>query len=163
MKLIVNEIYSLEIPKKECNWNSLISKLDKNTTCLKIIDGYYETFKDFIESRHINTHRGIYNDDEKKTIEMDYGLDLYLISQNLNYDLGEEFKAKFPMFMIEYKIKELKKNRIKLIDQTENQINELLKAFLTSLNREFKKEQKRFTTMYNRNYDGFDCVIANLI
>jgi len=146
MKLIVNEVYCLNIPKKDCNWNSLVSKLDKNTECLKVIDTYYKTFENFIESRHVNTHRGVYNDEEKETIEMKYGLDLYLISKSLNHDLEDEFKMRFPMFMIEYKIKEFKKNRIKLFDQTEKHINQLLKVFLTSLHHEFNKRTK---TLYN--------------
>lgn len=148
MKLTINEVYCLEVPKKECNWNTLTSKLNKNTPCLKIIDVYYKVFNDFIESRHINTHRGIYNDDEKETIEMDYGLDLYQISYNLNYDLGEDFKNQFPKFMIEFKIKELRKNRVKLINETEKNINDLLKAFMTSLNDEFKRRTKTF---YNKD------------
>jgi len=48
MKLIVNEVYCLGIPKKECNWNTLTSKLNKKTTCLQIIDIYYKVFNDFI-------------------------------------------------------------------------------------------------------------------
>jgi hypothetical protein len=144
MKLIVNDVYCLEIPKRECNWKTLTSKLDKNTSCLKIIDMYYKVFNDFIESRHLNSHRGIYNDKKKEIIEMDYGLDLYQISYNLNYDLGEEFKNLFPKFIIDFKIKELKKNRIKLINETEKNINDLIKAFLTSLNDEFKRRTKTF-------------------
>lgn len=146
MKLIVNEVYCLEIPKKDCNWNALTSKLNKNTHCLKVIDIYYKVFNDFIESRHINTHRGIYKDDEKEKIEMDYGLDLYKISYNINYDLGEDFKNIFPKFMIEFKIKELRKDRIKLVTETEKNINDLLKAFLTSLDDELKQRTK---TGYN--------------
>jgi len=144
MKLIVNEVYCLKIPKKDCNWNTLTSKLNKNTPCLKIIDKYYKEFKDLIESRHINTHRGIYNDDEKETIEMDYGLELYQISYNLNYDLGEDFEKIYPKFMIEFKIKELRKNRIKLVSETEKKISNLLKEFLTSLDEELKRRTKTF-------------------
>ncbi|MCC4228182.1 hypothetical protein [Zunongwangia profunda] len=101
----------------------------------------------FIESRHINTHRGIYIDEEKETIEMDYGLNLYQISYNLNYNLGEDFKNQFPEFMIKFKIKELRKNRIKLVNETEKNINDLLKTFMTSLFEEFKEKTKTF---YNK-------------
>jgi len=144
MKLLVNEVYCLKIPKKDCNWKNITSKLSKKTACLQIISLYFKVFDSFIESRHINTHRGKYNDSEKNNIEMDYGLDLYQISYNLNYDLGEDFRKKFPKSMIDLKIKELKKNRIKLINETEKNINDLLKAFMTSLLDEFKKKTKTF-------------------
>jgi len=142
MKLLVNEVYCLKIEKRNCNWRNLTKKLNKETPCLLIIDSYLKTFKDYIDLRHINTHRGIYQDKGKEEIEMDYGLDLYLMSNSLGYELDEKFKNTFPKFLIDYKTKELKKQRIKFIAKTEEIINGKLKIFLTSLNEEFKDRAK---------------------
>ncbi len=142
MKLIVNEVYCLKIEKRNCNWRNLTKKLSKETPCLLIIDSYLKTFKNYIDLRHINTHRGIYQDKGKEEIEMDYGLDLYLMSDSLGYELDDKFKTTFPKFLIDYKTKELKRQRIKFIIKTEEIINGKLKIFLTSLNEEFKDRAK---------------------
>lgn len=137
MKLIVNEVYCLGIERKDCNWRKLNQKLPKETPCLIIIENYYETFKEYIDYRHLNTHSGIYIDDEKDSIEKDYGLYIYLIAKSLNQEVGDDFKRAFPKAIIDYKIKALKKERISFINEVENKINEQLKSFLTSLNDEF--------------------------
>ncbi|MDO6598472.1 Cthe_2314 family HEPN domain-containing protein [Oceanihabitans sp. 2_MG-2023] len=144
MKLMVNEVYCLGIQERNCNWKNLTRKLDKETDCLRVIDNYLDVFKDYIDLRHINTHRGIYKDGEKEEIEMDFGLDIYLMSQSLGYELDEKFQKAFPKFMIDYKIKELKKQRIEFINKTEKIINEKLKLFLSALSEEFNNRTKTF-------------------
>ena len=144
MKLMVNEVYCLGIQERNCNWKNLTKKLDKETDCLRVIDNYLDVFKDYIDLRHINTHRGIYQDGGKDEIEMDYGLDIYLISQSLGYKLNDKFQKSFPKIMIDYKIKELKKQRIAFINKTENIINDKLKLFLSSLSDEFNNRTKTF-------------------
>lgn len=141
MKLLVNEVYCLEIRRKDCNWKNLTQRLKKETPCLVEIENYYETFKEYIDYRHLNTHRGIYIDDEKDSIEKDYGLGIYLIAQSLNYELEDDFKKAFPKVLIDFKIKNLKKDRIKFVNEIHNKINENLKSFLTTLNEEFNSRK----------------------
>jgi hypothetical protein len=141
MKLLVNEVYCLEIRRKDCNWKRLTQKLPKETPCLIEIENYYETFKEYIDYRHLNTHRGIYIDDEKDSIEKDYGLGIYLIAKSLNYELDDDFKKAFPKVLIDYKIRTLKKERIQFVNEIQNKINKNLKSFLTTLNEEFNSRK----------------------
>ncbi|MFH4965832.1 Cthe_2314 family HEPN domain-containing protein [Gaetbulibacter sp. M235] len=141
MKLLVNEVYCLGIERKDCNWKRLNQKLPKETPCLAQIENYHETFKEYIDYRHLNTHRGIYIDDEKDSIENEYGLGIYLIAKSLNYELGDDFKKAFPKVLIDYKIKILKKERIKFLCEIQNKINKSLKSFLTTLNEEFDSKK----------------------
>jgi len=143
MKLLVNEVYELKIDSKDCSWNSLTARLDKKNPTLKIIDKYYKTFKNIIDSRNANTHRGIFNDKEKDKIELDYGLSIYEMHERLGIENDIEFERMFPKFMIDFKIKEYRKNRILLINKIQSIIYDLEVEFLTSLNDKFNKMIKK--------------------
>lgn len=142
MKLLVNEIYELNIDSKDCSWKSLISRLDKKNPSLKIIDKYYKTFEKVIDFRHANTHRGIFNDSEKDEIELDYGLSIYEQHERLGIENDIEFERMFPKFMINYKLREYRKNRIRLINKFKSIIYDLELEFLTSLNDKFNEAIK---------------------
>jgi len=132
MKLMVNEVYDLGIENKDCTWKAIISKLDKNTPSLKIIDKYYNTFQNIIDIRHINTHRGIYKDKKKDEIELDYGLSVYELYERIGIET--EYTKNYPKFIINHKIKEYRKERLELVSKIQGLIYDLSKEFLTSLN-----------------------------
>jgi len=142
MKLMINEVYVLNIPPVDCTWRMIISKLDKKILPLKIIDKYFRTFAKIIELRHINTHRGVYSDKGQDEIESKYGFTVYELHKRLGINTDIEFQRMFPQFMIESKIKELKKSRVDLVTNILGVISELTNEFLFSLNEEFERRMK---------------------
>lgn len=144
MKLMVNEVYALGIQSRDCSWNMISVKLDKNTNSLQIVEKYYKTFKVFIDTRHVNTHRGIYNDPEQEEIEIDYGYDLYKISEEINFELSEKYQRLYPKALLNFKLKELKKKRVSFIIELESIVNSQIKEFLSSLENEFRSRTKSF-------------------
>ncbi|GAL86067.1 hypothetical protein MYP_3296 [Sporocytophaga myxococcoides] len=140
MKLLINEVYDLKITAKECSWNNLIGKLDKNSQPMRIIDNFFIAFESLIDLRHLNAHRGIYIDSEKDKIEIDFGLSIYEGMERLGMDLDMEFKKKFPMFLIKDKIKGHRQNRIKFIIRIEETIHSYIKEFLTSIHPQLIKK-----------------------
>ncbi|MGD0710563.1 MAG: Cthe_2314 family HEPN domain-containing protein [Bacteroidales bacterium] len=147
MKLLINEVYILKIEPEDCSWNTLISKLNKNYLPMKIIDKYFKTFEKFIEMRHANSHRGIYDDVEKDKINLDFGFGVYEMHERMGIETDTEFKKIFPKYLINYKIKEFKKNRIKLVSKVQDIIYELTNDFLVSLIDEFEKKKKKHHNM----------------
>lgn len=140
MKLLVNEVYCLNIKPQDCSWVKLISKLDKSILPLKIIDLYFKTFERIIDLRHANSHRGIYSDSEKDEIDLDYGFGVYEMHERLGIKTDDSFKRMFPKFLIDYKIKTYRKKRIDLIKRIQDIIYDLTKDFLTSLNEELERK-----------------------
>jgi len=102
-----------------------------------VINKYYKTFEKYINIRNKNTHRGIYIDSQKDKIELDYGLSIYEQYDRLKLEVDDDFKKLFPKFMIEYKIKEYRKNRIEMVENIQSMTYKIVKEFLASLNDKF--------------------------
>ncbi|SDX75890.1 Cthe_2314 family HEPN domain-containing protein [Flavobacterium degerlachei] len=113
-KLMINEVYKVGFSEKECTWENLKkhSKL-RSKVPMQILDNYFKTFKHIIDLRHLNTHRGHYNDE--KSIDISASLNIYKWAEKDGYNLGENFKLMMPKFLIEYKLREFKKERVKFV------------------------------------------------
>lgn len=132
MRLLVNEVYQFKIPVKECSWLNLIKKLKKTEPPMKFLERYFKTFENLIDLRHLNSHRGYYEDDEKDKIDMDYGLFFYKEEYN-GYILDQELRDKMPIGVINYHLKEHKKKKVKLVEQVIEENEKNLTKFLGSL------------------------------
>lgn len=129
MRLLVNEVYSLKIPAKDCSWIKMCQNLKKTEKPMKMLEAYFNTFKNMIDLRHLNSHRGYYEDEEKDNIDLKLGLFLH----RDDYPIDEETKNKFPIRYINYFLKEHKKERVKLVEQVIEANEKLLTKFLASL------------------------------
>lgn len=132
MRLLVNEVYQLSIPSKECSWISLCKKLRKNESPMKCLELYFKAFENLIDLRHLNSHRGYYEDEEKDKIDLEYGLFFYKEEYN-GYTMDQEFKAKIPIGLINLHLKEHKKRKVKLVDMAIIENEKHLTKFLSSL------------------------------
>lgn len=84
MKLIANEELGLGIKEKDCSWTTLIKYPEfSKAKCSKVIQDYFEFFKDHIDDRHLNTHRGLYDDPTAAEI----GTSLFIHSQHKKTDM----------------------------------------------------------------------------
>jgi hypothetical protein len=137
MRLLVNEVYQLDIPVKDCSWLNLWKHVSKKAEPMKHMDVYYKTFKNLIELRHISSHRGVFNDDEMDEIELYFGnaFSKYeargYVFENLNLNQN----------LLRYKLRKYKNKRVALVDQVKKVNGELLDKFLTSLYPEFARQR----------------------
>lgn len=136
MRLLLNEVYQLNIPVKDCSWFELCKHINKKEDPMKCLEAYYDTFKNLIDLRHINSHRGVYDDDEMDEIDIYCGNVLVkyeargYVFDNLNLNKN----------LLNYKLREYKKSRVAFVDQIKEINGELLDKFLTSLHPQFKKQ-----------------------
>ena len=142
MKLLVNEVYNLGLKPKLCSWKTLVSKLGKSNSSLKVIDKYYHIFENLIESRHLNSHRGIFEDKEQDKINLDFGYSVYKLYNRLDMLTDSDFIKAFPKFLIDFKIKEHKKKRIELVKTVQSRVYEITKEFLLTLQDEYLQNIK---------------------
>ncbi|WP_017259512.1 Cthe_2314 family HEPN domain-containing protein [Pedobacter arcticus] len=138
MKLLVNKVYDLKIPEKDCNWLNMCKYINRKELCMKYIDSYYKTFENIIDSRHLSSHRGLFFDNQKDNIEIDMGFSLYKFE---GYEVDEELKMIFPLRFIEFEIKRYKKSRVELVEKIILHKNKILKEFLSSLQLEFQRQK----------------------
>lgn len=113
-KLMINEVYKIGLSEKKCSWENLKKQSNlRNKVPMQILENYFKTFKHIINLRHLNTHRGHYNDEE--SIDISAPLNIYKWSEKDGYDVGEKFKLMMPKFLIEYKLRKFKKERIEFV------------------------------------------------
>ncbi len=141
MKLLINEVYKLELLPQDCSWKNLTKKISITEEPMTLITRYADIFANIIRVRHLNSHRGYYKDTDKEKIELNYGLTLYKVEQD-GYSLDEEFKKMIPLKYAEYFMKQHKKEKLKLIDEVLMLINDSLKKFLISLESPFDSKLK---------------------
>ncbi len=152
MKLMVNKVYYLRIPPKDCNWKNLNKKLDHKTPCLQVIENYFNVFKNLIDHRHLNTHRGIYLDKKIEDFEKYYGHNFYVMTSEVARDLFDDLP---PKVLIDFELKNIKKDRLNIVDQTIRITNNQLKLFLESLNPEFENRKNIL-----QHYIGSCCLVV---
>ena len=144
MKLLVNEVYKLGIAKKKCSWINLIEAVDKEIPPMKLIARYYSTFKNLIELRNLNTHRGYFIDKSKNEIELKFGLSLHDLNKNNKVKTDLELSKLFPKYLIKYKIKEHRKQRLNYVKTTRTTIIKLVQKFLTTLESELLNQVNKY-------------------
>jgi hypothetical protein len=143
MRLLVNELYDLKIPEKDCSWLILCKHLKKTELPMRYLDQYFKTFTNLIDARHLSSHRGIINDSRKEQIEIDNMYYMYKWEATHGFEVSEELQQAFPKDYIEYEIRQYKKDRVKLIDQVLFANAAVLKDFFSSL---YPQYQKRIAT-----------------
>jgi hypothetical protein len=143
MKLMINEVYQLNIAKKDCSWINLCKKVNRKELSMKRLDDFFRAFANFIDARHLSSHRGVFNDKEKERIEVELGFGLYRFD-DLDVPSAEEFKNTFPLPFIEMEIKRYRKSRLKLTGEVYGYICKIIKAFLTSLERPYLAQLKKY-------------------
>ena len=143
MRLLVNELYDLKIPAKDCPWLSLCKLLKKTDLPMRYLDQYFKTFTNLIDARHLSSHRGVINDSRKEQIETDHMYYMYKWEATHGFEVSEEIQRAFPKVYIDYEIRQYKKDRIKLIDQLPVANATILKDFFASL---YPQYQKRIAT-----------------
>lgn len=132
MKLISNEVLDLKIPEKECNWASLIARKSFNKSkCKEVIDGYFKSFKNLIDDRHLNSHRGIFEDTKMDQIDPSYFI--YRWYKKHDLDIQQVFKNGDPTIYFKYRISEFKREKLGEISENEQTIFKYVKEFLVSL------------------------------
>lgn len=114
LKLLVNIVFELDIPNRSCNMKSLQKKLpqEHHQSFLKLIDAYDETFKSIKFFRNKSSHEGKFYDEEFDKLNM---IDrLYRNSKKFEMET-ESLNVLMPEFLLEFKIKELRKEKMKWI------------------------------------------------
>ncbi|MFY0631961.1 MAG: hypothetical protein JXR05_16485 [Flavobacteriaceae bacterium] len=135
-KLLINDFYELGFENENCSWNNLKKhKKIKTSEVKKIVENYHETFKHLIELRHINTHRGIFND--KKNNDLNNDLFIYKGFEKFGLDIGDDFRKIRPKFIVDYQIKEYRKERLKYIKEGREIANNYINQILTIILAEF--------------------------
>ena len=133
MKLIANEVLNINLPAKDCNWNNLITdEYFNKSKCKRFIEDYYTDFKNIINYRHLNSHRGVFED--KEMDEISFTLNAYRWSKKHNMEIEDEYKRAFPYFYLQIKLNRFKKDKFNELVNAEQKIFEHVKKFLESLN-----------------------------
>jgi len=142
MKLLVNNVFELNIKPKDCDWKKLVSHLGLKAKPLVIVDIYYKTFRSIIEARHSNTHRGVYYDPEKDFIEIAAGFFRDEMNNRLGIENDNIFEPCLPKYIVNYKVKEYRKERLKLIKKAQNSVVHIIFEFFKSLHGKFHEVLK---------------------
>lgn len=129
LKLMVNEVFELGLSERKCTWDSLSkNSAVKNSPSLKVIEYFHKSFKHIIEARHLNTHRGYYDESESEDIRVP--MMIYKNSEKFNMDIGEDLKRIMPKFIIEYRLKEFRKKRILYLKNGHDVVTQYINMFM---------------------------------
>ncbi|WP_289658335.1 Cthe_2314 family HEPN domain-containing protein [Flavobacterium panacagri] len=140
-KLFTNEVYELGYSEKKCTWNNLMkSEAVKDSLSIKVIEYYHKSFEHIIEARNLNTHRGIFKDSKKDDIEAP--MMIYKNSEKFNLELNEVFRKMMPKFLLEYKIKKYKNERLLFIKSGNNAAEQYINFFMNVTLPEFLNRAK---------------------
>lgn len=114
LKLMLNEVLEIGLPTRKCTWESL-KKHPKcqDSASLQIIHYFHKSFEHVITARHLNTHRGIFNDEDSDDIRMP--MMIYKNSKRLNMEVGDDLRRIMPEFIIEYRLRKYKKEKVLFI------------------------------------------------
>jgi len=116
LKLMVNEVFEARLSERRCTWDNLnkITSI-KDSAPIKIVGFFHKSFKDVIFARNLNTHRGIFSDSKRDDLSLP--LMIYKNSEKFDMDLDERYKTLMPRFILDYQIREYKKNKLNFIKQ----------------------------------------------
>lgn len=137
---MINQVYELGIKEKDCHWDTMKNnpKL-KGSKVYKILNSYFANFKQIIDVRHLNTHRGTFKDSKKDDLESELGL--YEAYEDLNEEVDDEVKRMFPKFIIDWRVKEYRKEKMKFVKETKKVIEAYVKNFFDEISLEFEKNK----------------------
>lgn len=128
-KLFTNEVYELGYSERKCTWGNLMkSEVVKDSLSIKVIEYYHKSFEHIIKARNLNTHRGIFKDSEKDDIEAP--MMIYKNSEKFNMELGDDFRRMMPKFILEYKLKKYKNERLLYIKSGNNAAEQYINIFM---------------------------------
>ena len=140
-KLFTNEVYELGYSEKRCTCGNLMkSKVVKDSLSIKVIEYYHKSFEHIIKARNLNTHRGIFKDSEKDDIEAP--MMIYKNSEKFNMELGDDFRKMMPKFLLEYKLKKYKNERLLYIKSGNNAAEQYINFFMNVTIPEFLNRAK---------------------
>lgn len=114
LKLLVNVVFELNIDNRYCNMKNLQKKVPRayHNSFLKLIDAYDETFKTIKFFRNKNSHEAKFYDKEFERLAMFDNL--YRNSEKFDLET-ESLNILMPVGYLEFRIKELRKDRIKWV------------------------------------------------
>ena len=135
MRLLVNEIFSYNLHPKECSWKKLIQQSGFRTTdTFSILDSYHKIFEDFIKTRHLNTHRGIFKDSDYSKLKS------ALLYYNLPEEYGfskKELNEFYPKYLLDSNIKLYRQKRLTLVLDSNKIAFDYVKRFFDSLSKTY--------------------------
>jgi hypothetical protein len=140
MKLLINEVYYLEINGRDCSWNRIKTKVGDDIEPMKIINQYYEVFKSILEFRHLNTHKGYFEDKEMEDVNFTTGYGLLKLYNIFGHEPDEEIKSSISKHYIDYRLNQFRKDKLLLINNIQKLIFGFSKRFLSSLNAEYNNQ-----------------------
>lgn len=139
-KLLLNAVYELGIPEKDCSWDKMKNiDLIKKSKAYPILNSYFSYFKSLIEARHFNTHRAVFIDSDKDNLSSD--LFIYNSMKLLNLQLGDEFKGMIPQVILNRRIKIYRNERLKFVQQMRLKVEEYVRNFFNSIADDFFKRR----------------------
>lgn len=143
-KLWLNDFYEIGLKEKDCNWNNL-KKYNKiqNSIAKIIVDNYYESFEHIIKFRHLNTHRAFYKDTKNDDLKSD--LKIYNGFKKFGIDVGEDYRKMRPKFIVDYQIKEYRKEKLEYIKKGTEIAKTYSEQFITIMQTEL------FYKLMNKN------------
>ncbi|MEZ4956697.1 MAG: Cthe_2314 family HEPN domain-containing protein [Saprospiraceae bacterium] len=143
-KLMINEVFELGLSERDCSWDLIKDKPEiKGGKIYGILNSYYTTFKQMINARHLNTHRGIFKDSEKDNLEVK--VSIYEGFEKYDIEIDDEMKRAIPKFILDWKVKEFRKGKINLVIESKKIIEVYVKTFFDEINTEFEKRRKEKT------------------
>lgn len=138
MKLVVNTVYQLNLEPRKCTWSSLTNFIDESSEPMQLINKFFKTFENQINARHESSHRGSFQDPGISEIELNFGHLIYRHNKYLSEEDRKDLAKTFPPILIDHKIKELRKERLKFIDNVESIVHEQIRSFYASLHKELE-------------------------
>jgi len=141
MRLLINHIYQLRLPERNCSYSNLIHKIGRDCAPLQIYDLHTRTFEKLIDLRHVHAHGGQWTDKERDEINTYDGLAFYKFEAQ-GFPMSDELKALLPLRYVEFKITEYRKKRLELLDQAIAENGKLLQKFLSTLHSEYERQVK---------------------
>lgn len=147
MKLILNDVYELEIAEKDCTWNKLKNNSKVNQTkAYKIIELFHKSFEKIIDARHRNTHRALFN--SGVDMDLEAAFDIYKLSNELDLGVDLEFMRAYPPMLVNYELKLHRKKRVDFIQKSNEAaihyydmfINEILRVAIMKYSEKVKEK-----------------------
>jgi len=131
-KLILDEVYELGIPEKDCSWTKIKrNQIVNQTRAFKLIELFYKSFDTVIEARHRNTHRALY--ESCLDLEVESTLEIYKLSEELDMEIDEDFYKYNPNFLLDYQLKLHRKERVTFMQNGKNVVHEYTDMFMNEI------------------------------
>lgn len=100
------------------------------------LNDFFIKFTKIIEFRHLNTHKGHYQDKEMDEIDLLFGVTLSKLERE-SFNLEEKCGERIPKRVSEYFVRQHRSKKHRQVDEVICHVNESLKLFLESLNPPF--------------------------